>query len=232
MDNNYQDNGQESKFNWDDIRQRIAATEAALQGLDETSPEVLEQVWTRRAALLATKPVQGDQGTQVQLVLVRLGRELYGLNAQYILDIRPLEKVTRVPRVPNWVTGVTNLRGRIYSVVDLRRFFGLARAEGNGKDHEEGGEIQFLVVVETPQMEIALLVEDVLTVDSLPEQQIQEATGVVRGLRPEYVRGVVEHKNGDAAQSALSNGNGSMLVVLDLPALLADEQLIIHQEIV
>jgi purine-binding chemotaxis protein CheW len=232
MDGNYQDNGNESKFNWDDIRQRIAATEAALQGLDETSPEALEQVWTRRAALLATEPVQEDQGTQVQLVLVRLGRELYGLDAQYILDIRPLEKVTRVPRVPNWVAGVTNLRGRIYSVVDLRRFFGLVSAEVNEKNNDQNNETQFLVVVETPQMEIALLVEEVLTVESLPEQQIQEATGVVRGLRPEYVRGVAEHKNGDGTQSAIPNGNGSMLVVLELPALLADEQLIIHQEIV
>lgn len=117
---------------WEGVRQRIAAADAALAGLDETPPEVVYQIWARRAAQLAKVPVQEEEGEQIELVLVQLGREVYGFEAQHIYDIRPAEQITRVPRVPDWVAGVVNLRGRILSVLDLQRFFGLSRAEERG----------------------------------------------------------------------------------------------------
>jgi purine-binding chemotaxis protein CheW len=215
-------------FDWEKARQRIATAQAALAAMDAdaTNPEVLQQVWARRAAQLAQEPTREDPGERLELVLVRLGRELYGLDAQYVFDIRPVEQITRVPRVPPWVAGVINLRGRILSVIDLRGFFGLAPAE-----QEEAGEKGFLVVVETPEMEVALLVDEALSVEALPASQMQEVDGVIRGLRPEYVRSVAERRNGDATQVEPTNGTSTMLVILDLPALLADKDLIIHKEV-
>jgi purine-binding chemotaxis protein CheW len=219
----------ERTFDWQGVQQRVAAAEVALAGLDETSPAVLEQVWARRAAQLAQVPVQDDEDERVELVLIQLGRELYGLEVQYIFDIKPVEQITRVPRVPEWVSGVVNLRGRIFSVLDLRRFFGLAQGDAGPAD---SAGLSYLVVVETPDMEVALLADDVLNVEALPARYVQEATGTVRGLRPEYVRGVTERRNGRAARSTATDDDGDLLVVLDLPALLSDERLIIHEEIV
>lgn len=223
---NSSDNGQERDFDWESAYQRIAAANAALTGLDETSPEVVQQIWARRAAQLAQVPAQEDEGEQIELVLVQLGREIHGLEAQYVHDLRPAEQITRVPRVPGWVAGVVNLRGRILSVIDLKRFFGLAQAEANGERKTTPG--PDLVVIETPDMEVALLADDVLAVETLPARQVQDTTDTIWGVRPEYVRGVAERRSGDTP----TNGEGSMLVVLDLPALLADERLIIHEEIV
>ena len=62
-------------------------------------------------------------------MVIRLGREVYGLETDYVFDIRPLESITHVPRVPDWVAGVVNLRGRIISVLDLQRFLGLPPVE-------------------------------------------------------------------------------------------------------
>jgi purine-binding chemotaxis protein CheW len=208
---------------WEGVSQRIAAVNAALSGLDETSSEVMQQVWARRAAQLAKVPVQQEEGEQIELVLVQLGREIYGLEAQYVYDIRPAEQITRVPRVPDWVAGVVNLRGRVLSVVDLRRFFGLMQASSEG-EVTPGLD---LVVVETPDMEVALLADDALAVEALPASQVREAPDTIRGVHPEYVRGVAEYRSGDT-----STDRGSLLVVLDLPALLADERLVIHEEIV
>jgi hypothetical protein len=58
---------------------------------------------------------------------------------------------------------------------------------------------------------------------------VQGATGIVRGLPGEYVRGVTERRE---SSMAAGNGNASLVVVLDMPALLADRRLIIHEEIV
>jgi purine-binding chemotaxis protein CheW len=212
-------------FDWESVRQRIRAANAALAGLDETAPEIVQQIWAHRAAQLAEVPIEEDEGDQIDLVLIQLGREVYGLDAQQVYDVRPAEHITRVPRVPDWVAGVVNLRGRILSVLDLRRFLGLAQAETNGKGEATPG--PDLVVIETPDMEIALVADNALAVEALSASQIQEASDTIRGIHPEYVRGVAERRDGDT----LASGDG-LLVVLDLPALLADERLIIHEEIV
>lgn len=221
-------------FDWEIARQRIAAANAALAGLDETAPEVVQQIWARRAAQLAEVPIQEEEGEQIELVVVQLGREVYGLDAQYVFDIRPAGQITRLPRVPDWVAGVVNLRGRIFSVLDLQRFFGLSRAQTRGLPDAEGNRnngpesterMPYLAVVETPDMEIALLVDGVLAVESLPASQVQEAADTTWGIHPEYVRGVAERRGGDTP----INGDG-LLVVLDLLALLADERLIVHEE--
>lgn len=219
MDENSLDNGLQRAFDWESVRQRIAAAQAALAGPDEVALEVVQQIWERRAAQLARAPIQEDEGRRIEVVVVQVGREIYGLEVQYVFDIRSVERITRVPRVPDWVAGVVNLRGHVLSVVDLQRFLGLPPAGGNGND---GLAPSYLVVVGMPDMELALLVSDVLTVEALSASQVQEATDAIRGLRPEYVQGVAARRDGD----------GSMLVVLDLPALLADKRLIIHEEIV
>jgi len=205
------------EFDWDSIHQHIATVSAALEKSDETVPEVMEQVWARRAERLAEVPVQPDEGEQIQLVLLRLGREVYGIDVQYVFDIRPVEprSVTRVPRVPNWVAGVVNLRGRILSVIDLQRFLGLSPAEST--DHSTA--TRCLVVVETPEMELALLADEALPMETVSVSRIQDATGTIRGIRPEYMRGIADRSNGDS------------MVILNLPALLADKQLIVHEEI-
>ncbi len=206
------------EFDWDSIRQHIAAVGAALERSDEAAPEVMEQVWARRAERLAQVPAQPDEGEQIQLVLLRLGREVYGLGAQYVFDIRPIEprSVTCVPRAPNWVAGVVNLRGRILSVIDLQRFLGLSPAEST----DLSTATRCLVVVETPEMELALLADEALPMETVSVSRIQDATGTVRGIRPEYLRGIADRSNGDS------------MAILNLPALLADKQLIVHEEIV
>jgi purine-binding chemotaxis protein CheW len=218
---------QEHGFDWDAIRQRVAEATAAMEESIEVSPEDLRRIWAQRATDLAQAPAEMDEGEHIRLVLIRLGREIYGIDASYVFNVKLADLITYVPRVPEWVAGVVNLRGRIFSVVDLRRFFGLPQAQVDQDEDEDVGEgLPYLVVVETPNMEIALLADDVLTVESVPISQIQDTAGTVRGLRPEYVRGVIAHAVGDAEETS------SMVVVLDLLALLADERLIVHEEIV
>jgi purine-binding chemotaxis protein CheW len=229
MDESYVEAGETRGFNWDSVRQRMTEAAVAMEESIDVSPEELHEVWARRAAELAQSPSEEDEGEHIRLLLIRLGREIYGIDAQYVFNVKPAELITYVPRVPEWVAGVVNLRGRIFSVVDLRRFFGLPAIEIKKEDDSEYGEgVDHLVVVETPDMEIALLVDDVLTVEPVPVNRIQDTSGNVRGLRPEYVRGVVMY----GGEGADVGENGSMVVVLDLLALLADERLIVHEEIV
>jgi purine-binding chemotaxis protein CheW len=206
------------EIDWESIRQRVASAGATLQESGETAPEVLEQAWARRAERLAQVPVEADTSEQIELAPLRLGREVYGLEVEYVFDVRPVERITRVPRTPDWVAGVVNLRGRILSVVDLRRFLGLPNSPEAERDGEIGA-ARYLVVVATPEMELALLADEVLPIMTAPVSRIQDASGTVREISPLYLRGIVERHGSDS------------MVILNLPALLADKQIIVHEDI-
>lgn len=208
-------------------KQPDAASQPALNWNETLPMAELEQIWARRAAQLAEVIEGEDQGERIELAVIRLGHETFGLDVHYVYEIRPLMQITRLPRTPDWVAGVVNLRGRIISVLDLRRYLNLPAA-----NQDAAANSQYLVVVETAKMELAILVDDVLHIENLPVDQIQEATSAVRGIRPEYVRGVVVYQPGDAASEHATEERSSLLVILDLPVLLADPELIVHEEVV
>ena len=200
---------------------------------DQRGPSREEQILAERAARLAERLDEEDPGERMGLLLVRLGGELFGLDAQSVDRVQPVEQLTRVPRVPDWVRGVTNLRGRLLSVVDLVRFFGLPTRSLTGNGDEQGLEAaekqQYIVVIKTAEMELALLASDVLAVEDIPTGRLREAAAMVRGLRAEYVRGIAE-RSPDRVQA--NGGSDDLIVVLDLPALLQDARLIVHEEVV
>ena len=65
------------------------------------------------------------------------------------------------------------------------------------------------------------LVDDVLAVEPVLASRVQDAADTVRGIHPEHVRGVAERGDGE-----------SLLVLLELQSMLADERLIVHEEVV
>jgi purine-binding chemotaxis protein CheW len=215
-------------IDWDLVHKRLTETSSRLVWVDDLTDEALQQVWNRRAAQLAQTLQEEEQGEQVEVAVIRLGRERYALEVQYIFDIRMEENITRVPRVPEWVAGVVNLRGQILSVVDLRRFLGLP---ASGKATEVGA--GHLLLVQTSQMELAFLVDEVLRIQNLSTRRIQEAASVVRGLPMEYVQGVyIGNEAGDEKGTSEGSENPSLLIILNIAALLADKNLVIQEEII
>lgn len=170
----------------------------------------MEQIWARRAEEMARVPPQEPEGGQIEILVVRLGTEQYAFEAGLARDIRPGGRITPVPGVPDWVAGVTSRRGQILSVLDLARFLGLPGDSTSGS--------RPMATVSTPDMELVLLVDEVLAVETLPLARLWEPGSPLVALPGEYVQGAVEWDTG-------------LLVVLDLPALLADKRLIIQQEV-
>lgn len=216
------------RSDWERARERVSESASALAENTSAQPEDdprVRKIWEERAARLAQASAPKDQGEQIDLVLIKLGRELYAIDARYVLEIKLAEQITPVPRVPNWVSGVTNLRGRILSVLDLRRFFDLAEAEQKGPEMDN--DVPYLVIVEAAEMEVALVTDAVLSVEKMPTAQVQENIDTIRGIGPEYVRGIAERRGEETTSNV-----EKMVVLLNLPKLLADERLIIDEEVV
>lgn len=211
-------NGQNAGANVDEERERI------------------ETVWKQRAVQMAIieRDLSAENQDTLTVVLIRLGRELLGIDVQNVFDIRPKEAITRVPRVPAWVVGVTNLRGNILSVIDLRKYLGLPGTANPEGDPEQPG---LLLIVQTQNqtspsaMEIVFLVDDVVGVETLPVRRDVIESGLIHRLKPEYVKAIVE-RSPDSTRSESSDYQQIQrhITIIDAEVLLVDPRLVIHEE--
>jgi len=62
-------------------------------------------------------------------LIFNLGNEIYGIPILKIITIERKMDITPVPRTPSFVKGITNLRGKIIPVMDLKEKFGIGKAE-------------------------------------------------------------------------------------------------------
>jgi purine-binding chemotaxis protein CheW len=119
-----------------------------------------------------------------QLVVFDLEGESYGVNIATVQEIIRMQHITRVPRAPEYVKGVTNLRGRVIPVVNLRQRFGLPLVEDS--------ESARIVVVEIGEQTIGMVVDGVSEVLRLMSDSIEPPSPVVTTVASDYLRGIAK----------------------------------------
>ena len=112
--------------------------------------------------------VDTDQGTIRRFVVFRLGDEEFGLPIEAVEEVaRVPDRVTRVPRTPDFLEGVMNLRGEVLPVVDQRRRFDMQALEDGARRR--------LVVVRSDRHRAGLIVDSVSEVVEVREEFIEPA---------------------------------------------------------
>lgn len=139
----------------------------------------------------------------LQLVVLQLGNEYYGADISLVREVGPLQRVTRVPRTPSYVEGVTNLRGRVIPVMDLRRKLGLP-VGANTKATR-------IAVAELEGGQVGMVVDSVLEVLRVKESSVEPPSPMLSGIDRELVTGVV-------------NEGGRLIILLDLVKVLEREE--------
>ncbi len=100
-----------------------------------------------------------------------LGREEYGLEILKVREIIGMMDITAIPKMPQYVKGVINLRGQVINVIDLRTKFGLPPAEKTEQTCIIVVEIQH----ERRKISTGLIVDRVSEVQDIPEDCIEDA---------------------------------------------------------
>ncbi|MDN5346725.1 MAG: purine-binding chemotaxis protein CheW [Clostridia bacterium] len=119
---------------------------------------------------------------EIQLVVFQLAGETYGVDIGNVHEIIRMQPITDVPRAPEFVEGVINLRGRIIPVIDLHKRFGLPPAEETGSTR--------IMVVEVAGMTVGMIVDSVSEVLRLPAENIEPPPPMISGVDVAYLRGV------------------------------------------
>jgi purine-binding chemotaxis protein CheW len=113
-----------------------------------------------------------------------LSREEYGVDVRLVQEIIRISEITPVPRAPESVKGVINLRGRIIPVVDLKKKLGLGDADRGRRAR--------IVVVKLRERLVGLLVDAASQVLKVPVSSIDPAPDAVVEIDADYIRGVAK----------------------------------------
>lgn len=124
-----------------------------------------------------------DEDTQKDRYLTfHLGREDYGIEIQYVIEIIVMHKITEVPDTPRYIKGVINLRGSVIPVMDVREKFGL-----ESRDYDER---TCIVVVNYNEVIVGLIVDTVSEVLDIPENLIDPPPRAHSDKKNNYLKGM------------------------------------------
>ena len=126
--------------------------------------------------------IEGQMNDDLQIVTFRVGEEDFSISILKVQEIIRMCEITKVPRSPEFVEGVINLRGKVIPVIDLRKRFGLPEAERNNDTRT--------IVVDCDGKVVGLIVDSVTEVLRLSESTVEAAPDIVSGVDSDYVAGV------------------------------------------
>ncbi len=194
------------RIDWDAIRQRIEKVGAAIEKGHSAGPEELTRILKARADVLARESEETKDRDFIEIVEFQLASEHYGIESCHVSEVYPIKDYTPLPGTPAFVFGLVNVRGQIISVVDIKKFF----------DMPDRGlsDLNKVIIIHDDAMEFGVLADSVLGVRILPTSEIQPSLPTLTGIRAEFLMGVT--KEG--------------MVILDGRKLLADENIIVHEE--
>lgn len=194
------------RLDWDEIRRQIDAVGAAIDRGYAPAPDERGRILRRRAEHLAHDEEKAAVADTVEIVEFLLAHEHYGIESPHIREVHPLRDYTPLPGLPAFVLGLINVRGRILSVVDLKKFFDLP-AKGIS-------DLNKVIIIGDETMEFGILADVILGVRGIAAAAIGPPPPTLTGIGEEFLRGVT----------------GEGLVILDAARILTDEKIMVHQE--
>jgi purine-binding chemotaxis protein CheW len=140
---------------------------------------------------------------ELHIVGFRVGQEVFGVPINLVHEIVRVPEITSVPDSPGCVQGVINLRGKIVSVVDLRRRFGAKEINTSKKNR--------ILVTEAGGKLVGLIVDSASEVLKIPENEIE--------LPPVFDQGEGNYVTG------VGKLHGRLIILIDLNKILQKGEL-------
>ena len=117
-----------------------------------------------------------------------LGDEEFAVNVSKVLNILEMLKITEVPKSPEYMKGVINLRGTVLPVVDIRVKFGMTPTEYTNNTCIVVMEIE----MDNDSIQVGALVDSVQAVLEIEDSQIQPPPSIGSKYKSEFICGMVK----------------------------------------
>lgn len=193
---------------WVSVQGRLRDVARVVQEGWVPGPEQVQEILKARAAAIAQEPVAAELVSErMEIVEFLLAYEHYGIDSAFVREVYPMKDLTTLPCTPAFVLGIINVRGRILTVIDIKKFFDLP---------EKGlTDLNKVIIVAGQGFEFGVLADKVLGVRTILRNAIQSTLPTVTGARDHYLMGVTPER----------------MVILDMARLLSDGRLIVREEV-
>jgi purine-binding chemotaxis protein CheW len=135
-----------------------------------------------------------------QFISFAIGEDQYGVDIMAVREIKGWSDVANLPKQPEYVRGVLNLRGVIVPIIDLRRRFGQGQTEATP--------IHIVIIVHIGSRLVGLLADRVLDIVSLDPSKILPVPRITQSSRVDFLSGLV-------------TVDGALIALIDLENLLS-----------
>ncbi len=160
-----------------------------------------QRLATMSGSIASTKTAEQLERHDLPIVVFRLGEESFGLRLHEVREIIMVGQITPVPRAPDFVEGVLNLRGEVMPVLDLRTRFGIDRTNRTA--------LSRILITPIGGVFTGLVVDSVQEVGSVDQRKLEDPPRVTTVGANAYIEKVARSEAG-------------MIFLLDLQRLLSD----------
>jgi purine-binding chemotaxis protein CheW len=118
-----------------------------------------------------------------QLVVFELANEFYGIDIAVVESIIKMQTITQLPQTPAYIKGVTNLRGTVLPVIDLRIRFGMELQNDTKQTR--------VIIVTMGDIKVGLMVDGVSEVLRISDESIEPLPPMVNSVNSDFLKGIV-----------------------------------------
>ena len=122
-----------------------------------------------------------------QFVVFALSPEYFGINIAVVESIIKMQTITKIPHAPRYVEGVTNLRGKVVPVIDLRKRFGLLSQEMDKSSR--------IIVTNLSGSQIGMIVDEVSEVLTISDQSVEPVPNITTTVDSSFISGIAKMEN-------------------------------------
>jgi purine-binding chemotaxis protein CheW len=134
-----------------------------------------------------------------------LAEEEYGIAILKVHEIIGMMAITSVPRTPEFIRGVINLRGKVIPIVDLRLKFGMASQDQTSET--------CIIVVHVQGIEVGIVVDRVSEVLNIVGEDIEDAPSFGADVNTDYILG-------------MGKSQGKVKILLDIDRVLSGQEVV------
>jgi len=119
-----------------------------------------------------------------QLLIFKLNGEDFGVEITNVDQIIPPKEIFKVPNTPDYIEGLLSLRGKVYTIINLRRRFGLLQ-----KEFDESTKI---IIVNVNAVMVGFIVDEVNEIARVEDENIENTPQTIASLNRKYLSGIAK----------------------------------------
>ncbi|HHW49342.1 MAG TPA: chemotaxis protein CheW [Clostridiaceae bacterium] len=138
-----------------------------------------------------------------QLVIFNIGNEEFGIDINFVNSIEKPIEVFKIPNTPDFIEGLINLRGKVHTVINLRKRFNMPTREFDDSTK--------IIIVNANSSVVGFIVDEVKEIIHVDDENIENTPSVISDLKEKFISGVAKI-------------NGRIIIILNPGAVISIEE--------